>query len=213
MEYINQGIILRAQDFKDADNLYSILTLDNGLIRATAKSVKKSSSKLSGFLVPSNQVILMLAGNKSTLSKIAQVKVIKTYSQIFQDHEIFLLFSQMVEVLLGALKENLPDQKIYDSSLSFLDDLDNQQLSLERKKILQLAYFAHLFKILGFSPNKFKIKSELLSNFLNLLFKNDYLKNRELMIKLKVIEADFLILKNWFINYIQNTLESKLNSF
>jgi len=78
MEYINQGIILRAQDFKDADNLYSILTLDNGLIRATAKSVKKSSSKLSGFLVPSNQVILMLAGNKSTLSKIAQVKVIKT---------------------------------------------------------------------------------------------------------------------------------------
>ncbi len=49
MEYINQGIILRAQDFKDADNLYSILTLDNGLIRATAKSVKKSSSKLSGF--------------------------------------------------------------------------------------------------------------------------------------------------------------------
>jgi DNA repair protein RecO len=213
MEYINHGIILRAQDFKDADRLYSILTLENGLIKATAKSVKKTESKLSGFLLPSNQVVLMLAGGKSGISRIAQVKVLQTHSQVVNDHEIFLLFNQLVEILLSALKENLEEQVIYQITLSFLEDLNNKTLSIEKKKILQLAYFSQLFKILGFQVSKFNLKSEILVNFLDLMFKNDYSKNRDLMLKLKVRKDDFLILRKWFLNYFQNILEKKLNSF
>jgi len=213
MEYINHGIILRAQDFKDADCLYSILTLENGLIKATAKSVKKTQSKLSGFLLPSNQVILMLASSKSLISKIAQVKVIKTYSQIFTDHHIFLLFNQIVEILLRALKENLAEPEIYKLTFLFLEDLNNPQISLFRKKILQLSYFSQILEILGFKPSEFKLKSTLLSNFVKLLFQKSYSTNRELMIKLRMTEADFLVLKDWFVSYIQNNLETKLNSF
>jgi len=213
MEYINHGIILRAQDFKDADRLYSILTLENGLIKATAKSVKKTESKLSGFLLPSNQVILMLAGGKSGISRIAQVKVLQTHSQIVKDHGIFLLFNQLVEILLTALKDNLEEQIIYEITLSFLEDLNNEALSIEKKRILQLAYFSQLFKILGFQISKFNVKSKVLVNFLDLMFKNDYSKNRDLMLKLKVREDDFLVLRKWFLNYFQNILEKKLNSF
>jgi DNA repair protein RecO len=213
MEFNVQGIILRAQDFKDADCLYSILTLENGLIRATAKSVKKIESKLGGFLLPSNQVILMLAGGKSGISKIAQVKVELTHSRIVEDHEIFLLFSQLVEVLLTALQENLEEREVYEITLSFLKDLNDKTLSIEKKKTLQLSCFSQILEILGFKPSEFKLKSALLSNFVKLLFQNSYLKNRDLMLKLKMKESDFLVLKNWFINYIQKVLETKLNSF
>jgi len=213
MEYIKHGIILRAQDFKDADRLYSILTLENGLIKASARSVKKTESKLSGFLLPSNQVVLMLAGGKSGISKIAQVKVLQTHSLVAKDHEIFLLFSQLVEILLSALKENLEEQIIYQITLSFLGDLSNKSLALEKKKILQLAYFSQLFKVLGFQVTKFNLKSEVLVNFLDLMFKSDYLKNRDLMLKLKLREDDFLVLRKWFLNYFQNVLEKKLNTF
>lgn len=213
MEYINHGIILRAQDFKDADQLYSILTLENGLIKTSAKSVKKTESKLGGFLLPSNQVILMLASGKSGISRIAQVKVLQTNSQVINDYEIFLLFNQLVEILLSALKENLEEQEIYEITLFFLRDLNNESLSIEKKRILQLAYFSQLFKILGFQVSKFNIKSKILANFLDLMFKNDYLKNRDLMLKLKVRKDDFFILREWFINYFQNILEKKLNSF
>jgi len=188
MEYIVHGIILRAQDFKDADRLYSILTLENGLIKASAKSVKKTESKLSGFLLPSNQVVLMLAGGKSGISRIAQVKVEETYSQIVKDHEIFLLFSQSVEVLLSSFKENSAEQDIYRITLLFLNDLNSEDLSIEKKKVLQLSYFSQLLKMLGFQAIKFNIKSKILSNFLELMFKNDYSKNRDLMLKLKVRE-------------------------
>jgi len=213
MEYINHGIILRAQDFKDADRLYSILTLENGLIKASARSVKKTESKLSGFLLPSNQVVLMLAGGKSGISKIAQVKVLQTHSLVARDHEIFLLFNQLVEILLSALKENLEEEIIYKITLSFLADLNNESLAIEKKRILQLAYFSQLFKILGFQVRKFNLKSEILVNFLDLMFKNDYSKNRDLMLKLKLREDDFLVLRRWFLNYFQNILEKKLNTF
>jgi|GEM_PF-1254412 DNA repair protein RecO len=213
MEYIVHGIILRAQDFKDADRLYSILTLENGLIKASAKSVKKTESKLSGFLLPSNQVVLMLAGGKSGISRIAQVKVEETYSQIVKDHEIFLLFSQSVEVLLSSFKENSAEQDIYRITLLFLNDLNSEDLSIEKKKVLQLSYFSQLLKMLGFQAIKFNIKSKILSNFLELMFKNDYSKNRDLMLKLKVRENDFSVLREWFVDYLQNILERKLNSF
>jgi len=213
MENIVHGIILRAQDFKDADRLYSILTLENGLIKASAKSVKKTESKLSGFLLPSNQVVLMLAGGKSGISRIAQVKVEETYSQIVKDHEIFLLFSQSVEVLLSSFKENSAEQDIYRITLLFLNDLNSEDLSIEKKKVLQLSYFSQLLKMLGFQAIKFNIKSKILSNFLELMFKNDYSKNRDLMLKLKVRENDFSVLREWFVDYLQNILERKLNSF
>jgi DNA repair protein RecO len=213
MEYINHGIILRAQDFKDADRLYSILTLENGLIKATAKSVKKTASKLAGFLLPSNQVVLMLAGGKSGISRIAQVKVEQTHSQIIKDHEIFLLFSQIVEVLLNSVRESGGEKDIYDITLLFLNDLNDSDLKIEKKNVLQLAYFSQLLKILGFQVSEFSIKSKILVNFLELIFKNDYSKNRDLMLKLKMRENDFPILREWFIDYLQSILEKRLNSF
>ncbi len=213
MEYITHGIILSSRDFKDADRLYSILTLENGLINATAKSVKKSESKLSGFLIPSNQVVLMLANGKSTISRIAQVKVLKTHSHIIKDHEIFLLFSQIVEILLNSVKENLAEKDIYNTTLLFLNDLNDEKLSIEKKKTIQLIYFSELLKFLGFRPKKIDIKTDLLCKLLELMFKNDYSKNRDLMLKLKVRLGDFSILREWFIDYFQNILEKKINSF
>ncbi len=213
MEYINHGVILRAQNFKDADRLYSILTIENGLIKVTAQAVKKIKSKLSGFLIPSNQVVLMLAANKSRFSRIAQVRVEQSYSPIVPNYDVFLLFSQTTEILLNTLKENLVEDNIYELTLFFLDDLSNKNLDLRRKELLQLVYFSQILKILGFRATKFNIQSKLLANFLEFLFKNDYLKNRNLMLKLKVRQNDFLILRKWFIEYFQYILEKKVNSF
>lgn len=212
MEYIAHGIVLQAQNSKDTDRLYSIFALEKGLIKAIAKSVRKSKSKLSGFLIPSNQVILMLANGKSTISKIAQVKILKTYSHIVNNYENFLLFSQVAEILLNFLRDNLDEKDIYDITLSFLDDLDNEHFSIEKKRKIQLLYFSELLEGFGFKPNKIELNGTV-KKFLDLVFKNSYSKNRDLMLKLKLEDNDFKQLINWFKNYFQNILEKELNSF
>lgn len=50
--YTTQGITLSYRPSREADRIYSILTRDLGLIRATALGVRKEASKLRGSLEP-----------------------------------------------------------------------------------------------------------------------------------------------------------------
>ncbi len=50
--YTTKGIVLSSRPLREADRLYSILTRDLGLIRATALGVRKGASKLRGSLEP-----------------------------------------------------------------------------------------------------------------------------------------------------------------
>ena len=50
--YTTRGIVLSERPWREADRIYSILTRDLGLIRATAIGVRKEVSKLRGSLEP-----------------------------------------------------------------------------------------------------------------------------------------------------------------
>lgn len=210
MEFNTQGIILKAQDANEADRLYYIFSLEKGLIKAFAKSVRPLKSKLSGFLTVSNQVFLMLAQSKLS-TKIAQVSVIKTYPKIISSYAEFFIFNQIAEILLNFLRENQTEEYLYNSTQLFLDDL-NSNLNLDKKKNLQLSYLGHILSLSGFKPADIKLNSVLV-NFLNTILKNDYLKNRDLMIKLRMSTEDFRKIKNYLSNYFQSILDKKLNSF
>ncbi len=210
MEFNTQGIILKAQDTKEADRLYYIFSLEKGLIKAFAKSVKPPKSKLAGFLTVSNQVFLMLAQTNLN-TKIAQVSVLKTYPKIISSYAEFFIFNQIAEILLNFLRENQAEEYLYNSTQLFLDDL-NGDLDLDKKKNLQLAYLGNILNLSGFKPASIKL-NPVLVNFLNTVFKNDYLKNRDLMIKLKMSIEDFKKLKNYLGNYFQKILDKPLTSF
>ena len=50
--YTTKGIVLAERPVREADRVYSILTREFGLIRATATGVRKEASKLRGALEP-----------------------------------------------------------------------------------------------------------------------------------------------------------------
>ena len=50
--YTTRGVVLAERPMREADRVYSILTRDFGLIRATATGVRKEASKLRGALEP-----------------------------------------------------------------------------------------------------------------------------------------------------------------
>lgn len=50
--YTTKGLILSERPLREADRIYSILTRDLGLVRASATGVRKESSKLRGALEP-----------------------------------------------------------------------------------------------------------------------------------------------------------------
>ena len=62
--YTTKGIILSERPIKEADRIYSILTRDLGLIRATAIGVRKEASKLRGALEPLSLSMVSLVRGK-----------------------------------------------------------------------------------------------------------------------------------------------------
>jgi DNA repair protein RecO len=62
--YTTKGVILSHRPFREADRIYSILTKDLGLIRATALGVRKEASKLRGSLEPIALAVVSLVRGK-----------------------------------------------------------------------------------------------------------------------------------------------------
>lgn len=62
--YTTKGIVLSQRPFKEADRVYSILTRDLGLIRASAIGVRKEASKLRGSLEPVSLTVISLVRGK-----------------------------------------------------------------------------------------------------------------------------------------------------
>lgn len=210
MEYIAQGIILQAIKVKNEDRLYNIFSYDRGLITAIAKSVSSTKSKLSGFLMPGNVCVFMLARGQ-TLDKIAQVKTTKSYLASFDDNVDFKFFSQVSEILMGFLKQDLQETNLYNDTLLFLEDFVSHGDLLDKLKY-QIVYFFSILKHFGFMPNNF-FGIESHSDYLNNFAENSYFKNTELMLKLNIEIDDLVSIKKWLRHYFESILEKKLNSF
>jgi DNA repair protein RecO len=210
MEYITQGIILQSKKIRNEDKLYNIFSYDRGLVVAVAKSVSSVKSKLSGFLMPGNVCIFMLARG-GDIDKVAQVKTLKSYLVDFSDNVDYKFFSQVSEILLGFLKQDSNELDLYNDTIVFLEDFISHRELIDKLK-LQIVYFFSILKHFGFMPNNFfgieKIGSEL-----SVFAENDYLKNIELMLKLNIEQHDLILIKKWLKHYFESILERRLNSF
>ncbi|MBX4200167.1 DNA repair protein RecO [Candidatus Parcubacteria bacterium] len=63
--YNTKGVILNSRTQREADRVYSILTEDLGLVRATAQGVRKGSSKLGGILMKFSLINLSLVKGRN----------------------------------------------------------------------------------------------------------------------------------------------------
>ncbi|MDD4289986.1 MAG: DNA repair protein RecO [Patescibacteria group bacterium] len=204
-EYITQGIILQTKNFKDEDKFYRIFTFERGLVSAVAKSVASTKSKLSGFLMPANVCIFMLAQGRA-IHRIAQISVINSFD-MSKNYKAFLSFNKISEILLNFLPEHIEEKYIYENTLEFLKDMNEDLYDLSD---LENCYFLCIMRYFGFCLNdKVQLPSterQIIDNFT----KNTYLKNKELVLKLNY---DKFLISDYIKNYFEKVLEKKLNSF
>ena len=73
--YRDEGIVLRTQKLGEADRIITLLTRRNGRIRAVARGVRKTSSRIGARLEPFNHVDVQFYEGKS-LDNVTQVETI-----------------------------------------------------------------------------------------------------------------------------------------
>jgi DNA repair protein RecO (recombination protein O) len=78
--YRDDGVVLRTQKLGEADRIITLLTRQNGRVRAVAKGVRRTKSRFGGRLEPFTHVDVLIHPGRS-LDMISQAEVIRAYGR------------------------------------------------------------------------------------------------------------------------------------
>ncbi|MEK7148239.1 MAG: DNA repair protein RecO [Patescibacteria group bacterium] len=134
--YNTKGIILSERSVREADRIYSILTRELGLIRATAQGVRKEASKLRSALEPFSLSLISLVRGKEYW-RITSAQFVQNISSI---KELIKPLSLLERLVQGED----PHRELFDvieEAINFAGDRDEMfEIQLVAKILYQLGY-------------------------------------------------------------------------
>lgn len=96
--YRDEAIVLRTHKLGEADRIITLLTRENGQVRAVAKGVRRTTSKFGARLEPFSVIDVQLHRGRS-LDTVTQVETISSYGQLLaQDFELYASGHVLAEV-------------------------------------------------------------------------------------------------------------------
>lgn len=145
------GIILKKQNYREADQIVSIWTEEAGKIRCLAKSLRKPTSKLAFCMSDLSEVEINLAGNQ--LPTLIGARVIRQFKTLQEDLEKTAIAFYVAELMLKMTADEHPNIQAYQLLSDFLKRLDQgAQFPSHR---LADKFALNLAQTLGFgSPRK-----------------------------------------------------------
>ncbi|HOM77749.1 MAG TPA: DNA repair protein RecO [bacterium] len=118
-------IVLKSVNYKDADKIFTLYSKEEGRITATAKGVRKISSKRAGSLDTLNLVRLSYFEGTNEHKTITEVKNLSSFRNIKSNKEKMGLAYKIVGLLLKNVDENSPDEKLFstlEKAFNLMDD-------------------------------------------------------------------------------------------
>jgi len=147
--YSAEGIVIKRQNFGEADKLITILSKERGKITLKAKGLRKINSRRSGSLELFNQVKITAATGRSSLDILTEVNVLDSFTSWRKQLGRVNVAYQLCEVVDKLLPEQQPYPQVYvvlSQSLSQISNLgEDWQIKLN-------AWFKDILTDLGYWP-------------------------------------------------------------
>jgi len=142
----DEGIVLRTMRLGEADRIITLVTPEHGKVRAVAKGVRKTKSKLGGRLDLLTHVSLMCWRGRE-LDVITQAEIIDVFRPIRADLDKMPVAFTMLEAVDQVAVERHPMPKLFKMLLGALSTLAN-----DGGAVLLGAFLWKLLALEGVSP-------------------------------------------------------------
>jgi DNA repair protein RecO (recombination protein O) len=147
MNYNSPVLILKNTDYKDADKLVTVFSLQEGKHTVIARGIKKPNSSLRACVQPFCHSLLNFYKRKE-LDLVTQGKLLNFYGNIRENMELTLQAFYLMELLDKSLIERAAIPRLYHTVLWVLDYMQNQGLNP-----LVIRYFEMILLVeLGYQP-------------------------------------------------------------
>lgn len=149
--YRDRGIVLRTQKLGEADRIITVLTREHGIVRAVAKGVRKTSSRIGARLEPCMHADLQFAQGR-TLDIITQIETIDAFAKdLGADYGAYTAATAMLETAERVVGEDggsaVPQYQLLVGALHAL----TQQRQLPG--LLLDSYQLRALSIAGYAPS------------------------------------------------------------
>ena len=120
-----KGIVVKLNDYKDADKIASIFTLEQGLITAKFTGVKKEKAKLKSVAQPFvfADFVLNQTGNNKTVTS---ASVIDSFYNILANYQKTIMGYIVLDILKSIIPKEKPESDLFVLTLNALKDIEEK---------------------------------------------------------------------------------------
>jgi len=118
-----QGIVLKLTDYKEADKLASIFTLEQGIISAKFTGVKKEKAKLKALAQPFVFAEFNLT-NKGNLKQIINATLLDNFYPILSDYNKTICAYIVLDIINTILPQNKAENELFILTLNTLKNIE-----------------------------------------------------------------------------------------
>ncbi len=166
--YRTQGIILKRDDWKEADRFFTVFTKDFGKIKVLGRGIRKISSKLkSGMEVFCFSEIAFIQGK--SYKTLVDSSLIDDFQKIRANLKKTVIAYKMLRVFDDLIQGQQENGKVWNLLLASLKDLNDR----DDYKTVYYYFLWNFLSLLGYTPNLYRCsicqnKLKYKENYLNL---------------------------------------------
>ncbi len=143
------GIVLGRRDFRESDQIISILTAEEGKREYVARGVKKIVSKNTAHLEPCSLISFGTAEGKKEFAYLTNVQPVEGFFQLRTSLRKLHIVGYSLDALLTMLRDGEEDTELYHLFLSYVRFLNNA----DRVRLLLLdTFLIKIFTHFGYAP-------------------------------------------------------------
>lgn len=146
--YKTTGLVLRRFNLGEADRIITFMTPDRGKLRAVAKGVRRSKSRMAGHLELSSRTDLTLAEGKN-LDIITSALLVTYHHSLAVDYRRLTYGYLVTEMLDKLIEDNQSHPELYDMAGECLAEINGGG----GDALVELYFKIRLLAGLGYRPN------------------------------------------------------------
>ena len=145
--YKTRGIVLKQMPLGEADRILTLCTRDRGKVRAVARGVRRTKSRMAGHLEPLTDVRVSVAEGRD-LDHLSEVETVHSFRALREDLDRVSVAVYLCELADGFTAESSPSPEVFDLLLGTLGLLDDGETS----PMLVHSFEIKLLGCSGFGP-------------------------------------------------------------
>jgi len=149
--YKTQAIVLKQNDYINADRLFYIYTQKQGKVALMVKGGKKIQSKLTPNLQAMAVTNLLIAQGRR-FDRLASSQIEQNFSNIKSNFEKIAAAYSLIELVDQLTQNYQADEKIFQLLLNYLEVIDKNKLESIKLRNLINFFSLQFLNLLGYSP-------------------------------------------------------------